>query len=167
MTLIELIISISIIVLITTIIFVTMAGDRSHREAKLAAAKFQAALQDAQNKAQSGQSAGNHTGYGVLISALNNNFFETCGDTTATPAHKCDEIISRIAIQESAKTQFSIPAPPLEIVYTLPNGKVYINNVAAATAKVVFADKKGQYCYALTVTGAGTISKPVLDPSCT
>lgn len=175
MSLVELIVSIAIIAIITTIIFASMSADRSHREAKITAAKFQAALQDAQNKAQSGQSVGGFTGYGVRINSLSAKEFINFGDLTASGTRHAysyspvDETISKIKFQEAAQFKYAFPPPALDIVFDIPDGKVFVIGSSGPTtmAKVVFADKNGQYCYAVTVTGAGTISKPQYDPSCT
>lgn len=176
LTLIEIMISVSIIAILSAIVFVGFANEQERNGVKRTIEQMQIDVQAIQNRAQSGAllpDGSPVTGYGITLT-LGDTDYQRFGDQPGTTPHLLDGSDTVLETRGHypnvvVSALNLVPAPPqpatdLTIVYDLPDGRLFMTSTPGATtidvATVILRQTKANLCYSLTIRAdSGTVSR--------
>lgn len=182
-TLIEIMVSVAIFAILTSIVFASLAQEKSRAAIKQAADQFAVDLQDMQNRAQSGiiTSGVTAAGYGLLFTYPPGNSYQTFVDATGgtytadlydsgaspDPTLLTRTLSSNIRIIKLTDST-NIPSyNRADVVFHVPNATVsLLGNISTSLTNLTIKLKNIQLnvCYAVSIqkTG-GTVTKRQLS----
>ncbi len=183
-TLVELLVSIAIIGILTSIVFVSFANQRERDSVKAAVAQAQIDLQDMQSNAQSGVLTGASlpAGYGMWfrvgsspsatnpVYKLNYMMFADLPGDTANSWDTNDSTIALKALPQDVEVVGITDgddnvASVVHAVYQVPNGNVVLTflplaNPNTSKATITFKQTKANLCYSISIIGdSGTVNR--------
>lgn len=148
-TIIELIVSITIIAMVTGIFLANYHDTNKKTALALAAQKLVTDIRLAQNYSLSTRelSAGVSVpgGWGIRASSAspNNTFYVIFADLNSDKTYSVDEFYRRVDLPANVTISSITPASPVEIVFLPPDPVTYVNNSSSASASITLRDSDG------------------------